>query len=254
MCTAVNLSPVNLPSMLAGVNIGLMESSGSTGRRKRPYHHGDLRNALISAAAELAAQGGPGSVSIRAAARLVGVTPTAAYRHFAGQEELLGAAKDSALAELTEAMTKQLAARPRSEDPVRYALGSLAALGRGYIAFARAQPGLFRTVFSWQGPLAGDSEARTRSNPFQLLLASLDELVAVGYLTPERRPMAEFAAWAMVHGLAALLDGPMRDLPPQVCEEAIVKAMLIFVDGLSGNGLTPSQEALLADEMRTTTR
>lgn len=223
-----------------------------SGSPKRAYHHGDLRNALIGAAAELAAQGGPRSVTIRAAARLVGVTPTAAYRHFAGQEELLGAAKDAALHELTEAMHKELAARPQSEDPVRYALGSLAALGRGYIAFARAQPGLFRTVFSWEGQLVDDdAEDRGASDPFRLLLESLDELVAVGYLSVERRPLAEVAAWAMVHGLAVLLDGPLRDVPATVRDEAIAKAMLILAHGLSGNGLTPAQEALLTDEMRT---
>ncbi len=232
--------------MLAGVNIGLMVSSGSS---KRAYHHGDLRNALIGAAAELAAKGGPGSVTIRAAARLVGVTPTAAYRHFAGQEELLGAAKDCALDELSAAMHKELAARPQSDDPVRYALGSLAALGRGYIAFARAQPGLFRTVFSWEGPLR-DGDDRSPSDPFGLLLESLDELVAVGYLSVERRPLAEVAAWSMVHGLAMLLDGPLRDMPPDIRQEAVVKAMLILAHGLAGSGLTPDQEALLADEMR----
>jgi AcrR family transcriptional regulator len=78
--------------MLAGVNIGAMESSAG----KRGYHHGDLRNALVAAAAELAAKGGPQSVTIRAAAREVGVTPTAAYRHFAGHEDLLNAAKECA--------------------------------------------------------------------------------------------------------------------------------------------------------------
>src|ERR1044072_62636 len=82
MCTTVNFMTVNLPSMLAGVNIGLMEISGSP---KRAYHHGDLRNALITAAAELAAQGGPGSVSIRAAGRLGGVAPAAAERRVARQ-------------------------------------------------------------------------------------------------------------------------------------------------------------------------
>ncbi|GAB3443616.1 TetR/AcrR family transcriptional regulator [Actinophytocola sediminis] len=234
-----------------------MDSSGSAGAPKRSYHHGDLRNALIAAAAELAAQGGPTSVSIRAAARLVGVTPTAAYRHFAGQDELLGAAKDNAQIELADAMIKELAARPSSDDPVRYALGSLAALGRGYIAFARAQPGLFRTVFSWQDPeedSTQDAERRTESNPFQLLLGSLDELVEVGYLSPELRRNAEFSAWSMVHGLAVLLDGPMRDLPPEERDEAIVKSMLILAHGLAGNGLTPAQEKLLIDEMRAHTR
>jgi AcrR family transcriptional regulator len=229
--------------MLAGVNIEAMNSP------KRAYHHGDLRNALIAAGAELAAQGGPGSVTIRAAARLVGVTPTAAYRHFAGQEELLGAAKDSALEELSGAMLKELSARPQSDDPVRYAMGSLAALGRGYLAFARAQPGLFRTVFSWEGEVR-ERDERPPNDPFSLLLESLDELVAVGYLSVDRRPLAEVAAWSMVHGLAMLLDGPLRDMPAEVREEAIVKAMLILANGLAGNGLTAEQEALLIDEMR----
>ncbi|HEY7595516.1 MAG TPA: TetR/AcrR family transcriptional regulator [Actinophytocola sp.] len=233
--------------MFTGVNIGYVNSP------KRAYHHGDLRNALVTAAAELAADGGPGSVSIRAAARQVGVTPTAAYRHFAGQEELLGAAKECALDELAGAMQKELAARTQTDDPVQYALGSLAALGRGYIAFARAQPGLFRTVFSFQGPVrdeADDHESDGRPDPFGLLLDSLDELVAVGYLRVERRPLAEIAAWSMVHGLAALLDGPLRDMPQDVREDAIVKAMLVLGHGLSGTGLTPEQEKLLADEVR----
>ena len=235
--------------MLAGVNIDRMKVSGSP---KRAYHHGDLRNALISAAAELAAQGGPGSVSIRAAARQVGVTPTAAYRHFAGQEELVAAAHACALDELSAAMQKELAARPQSEDPVQYALGSLAALGRGYLAFARAEPGLFRTVFSDEGArrkpeLDGQ---RVANDPFELLLESLDELVAVGYLSVERRPLAEVAAWAMVHGLATLLDGPLRDMPDEVREDAIVRAMIVLGNGLGGQGLTVEQEKLLSVEMR----
>lgn len=221
-----------------------MDSPGSP---KRSYHHGDLRNALISAAAELAALGGPGSVSIRAAARLVGVTPTAAYRHFSGHEELLAAAKDRASDALAEAMHKELSARPRSDDPVRHALSSLAALGRGYIAFSRTEPGLFRTVFSPESPTIETSTED--QGPFALLLRSLDELVAVGYLSPERRPLAEVAAWATIHGLSVLLTGPLRDMAPEVRDEAIVRSMLIFGHGLSGHGLTPELEALLADEM-----
>jgi AcrR family transcriptional regulator len=226
---------------------------GSSGTPKRTYHHGDLRNALISAAAELAAQGGPGSVSIRAAARLVGVTPTAAYRHFAGHEELLVAAKDRAVEELTNAMDKELSVRPRSDDPVNYALGSLAALGRGYLAFARAQPGLFATVFSAEfsdkGALVAGGEDQVIEGPYELLLSALDELVEVGYLSPARRPLAEFAAWSMVHGMAVLLAGPLRDVEEEVREQAVVRSMLILGHGLSGDGLTPEQEQVISGEM-----
>ncbi|MGH3760287.1 TetR-like C-terminal domain-containing protein, partial [Actinophytocola sp.] len=119
-----------------------------------------------------------------------------------------------------------------------------------YIAFARAQPGLFRTVFSWEGPLR-DPDKALEHDPFSMLLASLDELVAVGYLSAERRPLAEVAAWSVVHGLSTLLDGPLREMPVEMREEAVVKSMLILAHGLAGNGLTPEQEALLTDEMRT---
>ena len=233
--------------MLAGVNICLMEPSGAS---KRGYHHGDLRNALIAAAAELAAKGGPGSVTIRAAAREVGVTPTAAYRHFAKHEELLAAAKECAQNELVEAMQKELAARSTSSDPVHRALARFGALGRGYIAFARAQPGLFRTVFSPEGLVLPSESDHEKDGPFQMLLGAVDELVEVGYLSHERSPFTEFAAWAMVHGLATLLDGPLRDMPDDVRDEAIVHSMLVLGHGLKGNGLTEAQETLLADELR----
>jgi AcrR family transcriptional regulator len=231
--------------MFTGVNIFLMEFSGPS---KRAYHHGDLRNALIAAAAELAAQGGPGSVTIRAAARLVGVTPTAAYRHFAGHEELLDAATDCALAELSSAMQKELAARPQLDDPALHALGNFAALGRGYLAFARAQPGVFRTVFSGEKPMR--EHDGSRPDPFGLLLEALDELVAVGVLAVERRELAEVAAWAMVHGLAMLLDGPLLDMPDDVREEAVARAMLVLGRGLANGGLTAEQEAVLYNEIR----
>jgi AcrR family transcriptional regulator len=227
--------------MFTGVNIGLM---GSSATAKRAYHHGDLRNALIDAAAELAAAGGPESVTIRAAARVVGVTPTAAYRHFAGHEELLLAAKERAMREMVTAMRAALAASVETDDPVRNALGRLAAAGRGYISFALAQPGLFRT-FCASAPREHDHGEVVDDDPFLILLASLDELVRVGYLSPERRELAEFTAWSLVHGLATLLDGPLRDLPKEVRDEAIARSFATIGHGLAGDGLTPEQEAVL---------
>lgn len=233
--------------MLVGVNIALMESSAGG---KRGYHHGDLRNALINAAAELAAKGGPQSVTIRAAAREVGVTPTAAYRHFAGHEELLTAAKVCGLDELTETMQREVDARVTSTgDPVHDALARFGALGRGYLAFARAEPGLFRTVFSPESPVLPPPEERNASGPFMLLVAAVDELVRVGYLSPDHRPMAELASWSIIHGMAMLLDGPLRDLREDMRDEMIVRSMLVLGHGLKGAGLSPEIEELLTKEL-----
>jgi AcrR family transcriptional regulator len=232
--------------MLAPVNIALMESSAPG---KRGYHHGDLRNALITAAADLAAKGGPQSVTIRAAAREVGVTPTAAYRHFAGHEELVSAAKACAMEELTAAMRAEVQARVRStDDPVHDALARFGAIGRGYLAFARAEPGLFRTVFSSDSPALPMSKRRDENSPFTMLVEAVDELVGVGYLSAESRPMAEFAAWSTIHGLATLLDGPLRALDEDMRDEIIVRSMLVLGHGLAGGGMTPDLEALLAKE------
>lgn len=214
------------------------------------YHHGDLRNALINAAADLASSGGPDAVTIRAAARAVAVTPTAAYRHFAGQEELLEAAKDQALVRLTAAMDAELRAMPAIDDHLMRAIGKLAAIGRGYVNFATAQAGLFRTAFACEGlglppgaPGAGDDEFS--ANPFQTLVDVMDELVEVGYLPAERRPMAEFAAWSTVHGIAMLLlEGPLREADAAMREHVLFRAMLIFVEGLGGH--TIAQEDLWA--------
>ena len=217
---------------------------------KRGYHHGDLRNALVAAAADLAAQGGPASVTIRAAAREVGVTPTAAYRHFANHEELLTAAKERALEELTTAMTKAVADRPAGGgDPVRHALARFGAFGRGYLTFARQEPGLFHTVFSAASAQTPPPFERTETSPYQLLVSALDDLVAVGYLSPDRRPISEITAWAMVHGLATLLDGPLADLPENMRDDVIVRSMLVLGHGLKGNGLNKEQESLLSDEL-----
>ncbi len=181
--------------------------------KSAPYHHGDLRNALVRASAELAGQGGPQAVTIRAAARVVGVTPTAAYRHFDGQDDLLGAAKAAAQDALAAAMRHYLDRLPPRDDPVQGALERLVAIGRGYVRFATSEPGLFRTAFCTTSgsKVAPSGPSIEPGSPFGTLVETLDELVRVGYLDPAHRPMAEITAWATVHGLSSLLvDGPLH--------------------------------------------
>ncbi|WP_158883853.1 TetR/AcrR family transcriptional regulator [Amycolatopsis anabasis] len=215
------------------------------------YHHGDLRNALIAAAAELAQSGGPASVTIRAAAKTVGVTPTAAYRHFAGHEELLAAAKERALELLAESMNAELARLPEIADPVLRALVNLAAIGRGYLNFADAEPGLFRTCFA-HGMAMSPSPRRARENkPFLRLNEAMDDLVAAGYLPAERRPMAEVTVWSVVHGLATLyLDGPLRAAEEGARDQALERSVEIITVGLGGAPLPAEFAAMLQASLR----
>jgi AcrR family transcriptional regulator len=230
--------------MLVGVNIVLMESSATA---KRAYHHGDLRNALAEAATQLAKEGGPESVTVRAAARTVGVTPTAAYRHFNGHEELLHEAKLACITELGAAMRRAVSELPPTGSRLHQALRNLAAAGRAYIAFAAAEPGLFRTAFSQGGAVLDKPPDEARDDrAFGMLIVLLDELVEVGYLPRERRPMAEVAAWSVSHGLAVLLlDGPLRDVPEQAKEEAVTRSLLMALRGLGPDDPSPELEATL---------
>ena len=186
------------------------------------YRHGDLRRALLGAGIDLARAGGPDAVVLREATRRAGVVPNAAYRHFASRQELLQAVRAHALSQLAQAMEAEHDALDRSLPPADYARATLGAVGSGYLRFALTETGLFRTAFS-----PGDADpaveldadpakaGHSGLNPFQLLAAALDRMVASGALPVARREGAEYLAWSAVHGLALLLiDGPLRGAGP----------------------------------------
>lgn len=184
---------------------------------RNSYRHGDLRRALIDAGVQLARIGGPDAVVLREATRQAGVVPNAAYRHFEDRNALLQAVCSAAQAELAMAMESELAACPRSKNAATAARMRLRAVGSGYLRFAQAEPGLFRTAFSVHESLEKatipDMAGKSGLTPFQLLGSALDDMLKAGILPPEHRPFAEVLAWSAVHGLAMLLiDGPLRVL------------------------------------------
>ena len=184
------------------------------------YHHGNLRQALLEHAVELARTGGPDAVVLRDVQRLAGVSNSAAYRHYSDRHALLEAVTEVAQARLGDRMTATIAKVPDEGSPQERALARLRATGQAYVAFARAEPGLFRTAFAFD-PLAGaesddpDRPTTGDRHPFQILVRCIDDVVAAGVLPPARRDGLDEAAWAAVHGLAALfLDGPLGQLDP----------------------------------------
>lgn len=197
------------------------------------YHHGDLRHALLTAGIELAREGGPDAVVLREATRRVGVSPNAAYRHFADRDALLSAASDAALAELATRIDA-LFERIPDGSPEAVARAQLRAVGTGYVAFALDEPGLFRTAFFVPTNLE-TSSAVTKTgpsgrSPLELLSVALDEFVASGIMPASRRPQAEFLAWSSVHGFALLLiDGPLRALPREQAD-AVTQRVIDMVE------------------------
>src|SRR5205823_396278 len=113
----------------------------------RPYHHGDLRRALVDAARRILEAEGPTALSLRAVAREAGVSPAAPYHHFKDKAELL----DAIAAEGWQMLDASMAKAKREAEP----RNKLNALGIAYVCFARENPALYRVMYD----AARDKEA-----------------------------------------------------------------------------------------------
>ncbi len=163
------------------------------------YHHGDLREALITAGLSILAEGGaPSALGLREAARRAGVSAMAPYRHFPDKEALLAAVATVGFERLRTALE---AADRGKAGTLREALY---AQGAAYVAFACAQPGLFRLMF---GAGSGGSRPDALCEASAAAYAVLSERVAT--LVPAASAAEEaLRCWALVHGIASLvIDG-----------------------------------------------
>lgn len=198
---------------------------------QRPYHHGDLKAALVEAGFELARTGGPDALTLREVTRAVGVTPNAAYRHFADREALLFAVASEAQDQVADAMITRIAGITTDPEP---AVARLRAVGLAYIDFARAEPGLFQLAFRSHNQFVRGPDGEDPP-PFRLLNEALDGLVDAGLLTALRREHAEWACWSAVHGLADLATrGPLHDQPDTVVDALAKLVVDRIIDGVIG--------------------
>ena len=179
-------------------NVNILAMSAPT--PGRPYHHGDLRRALIDASTELAARDGPDGVVLREAARRIGVSPSAAYRHFPSREGLLAVVGSQARQRLAERMLSAMEA-VRAREPTKRAADRFRACGREYIRFALEEPGLFAVAFRPHSP---ELYVPEDPSPYHVLSGSLDQLSDAGLLAVSRAGAEEYA-WIAVHGAAVLM-------------------------------------------------
>ena len=173
------------------------KSQRGAGRRRksRPYHHGDLRAALIAAAREIVESDGMEAASLREAARRAGVSQAAPYHHFADKEALLAAVAEQGFEELTVAMTSQA---PAAEtDMARFD-----ATGVGYVCFAAANPGLFRLMFG--RPLAQGASSAAATRAYEVLERGVRSVLPKE-AGAQDVALASLRAWSIVHGLAKLI-------------------------------------------------
>ncbi len=159
------------------------------------YHHGNLAVALVDAAEQLVREQGAYSWSVREAARRAGVTPGAAYHHFADREALVRALAARHFERLTDEMQarRRRAGDAPGEGATAYSLA--------YVMWARRDPGLFDIAFGSAREYRGDPLA---VEAFALLR---EELSREGY----DRDVAPTSVWAAAHGVASLTAaGPLK--------------------------------------------
>lgn len=158
-----------------------------------PYHHGNLRQALLEAALIILEKEGEAGLGLRDLARAVGVSAAAPYRHFDSRAALLEALAVTGFQRFSAAMEAVASSNPA--DP-------MAAMGKTYVLFALSNANLFRLMFSPQLKKDGRPGLRMAAD------AAFDTLRHVVSGDMQTGRIKALAAWAKVHGLSILLlDG-----------------------------------------------
>jgi AcrR family transcriptional regulator len=181
----------------------------------RPYRHGNLPVALVAAARQILDESGFEAVGLRETARRVGVSATAAYRHFTSKEDLLASVAAQGFRELGAAME----GATRGPNP-------LSRSGQAYIEFAQQNRGLFRLMF---GPVLAE---RAKYQGLKAATDAVADVLLRNVADLDQRPLAHnaaaMAAWGLVHGLSHLfVDGFVPAArAPVLAEEILAKTRL----------------------------
>lgn len=198
-----------------------------TDRRRKPYHHGDLRNAILDAVAAQVSAVGPDGVSLRAAAKTAGVSSAAAFRHFADKRAVMTAIAVEGFRGMIERIHAAIEAAP--DDPA----ARFHAVGASYVTYALDEPERFRVMFRADLIDEDDRDLSAACAELQdALYDGLKPLAGADAASFERKALL---AWAGVHGLATLaIEGALDDaIPPQARRDVLTGAvwgmMPIFV-------------------------
>jgi AcrR family transcriptional regulator len=217
--------------------------AGSRAAGAAPYHHGSVREAMLEAAERILERDGIAALTLRAAAREAGVSHAAPKNHFGDARGLLSELAAVGFGRFAAALTENV---DQSDSPQ----GRLAAAGRGYVAFARQNPGLFLLMFRSER-LDFDRPALSTAADaaFGVLKSAVGAQQRAPRGTPLTLPQAArvAAAWSLVHGFAMLmLDGRLKRLiagmHDEIDEMALFSAILNGPDEQVDKPETPARQ------------
>ena len=180
-------------------------------RRGRPYHHGNLRRALLREAAALLRMRGAEALSLRAVARRTGVSPAAPYAHFPDKAALVAALAADGFRLLTVAMRR--AFKEAGAD----AFKRLKTMAAAYVGFAVDHPAHFAIMFGDERPPIEqhpDLHEAAHDATGVLLAAMLDCQREGCVMAGDPMELALFV-WVLLHGIAVLV---LADFMPGVTD------------------------------------
>jgi len=194
----------------------------------RPYHHGDLRPALLRAAVEAIEQGGAAGISLREIARRAGVSHAAAAYHFGDKAGLLSAVAAQGY--------RLVAQELRDSWDAQHDFGEM---GVAYVRFAVRHRAHFEVMYR--------PELYRPDDPDVLAARAGAAALLYGTASPDRQRLAAgAAAWSLMHGLATLwLNG---NLPEQLGDDPEEIARMVAAYLNPPEGMTAATGARQATE------
>ncbi len=198
----------------------------------RPYHHGDLRSALLTAALEVLEEGGVAALSLRGTAARAGVSHAAPKHHFGNRKGLVTAIATIGYSRFAATMAEECARS--AQNP----LGQVRAINRGYVKFALQNKAIFRLMFSRDHYDQDNLElAQAACRAFTLLEETSRSVArALGVVEADAWRDIANLIWTTVHGYAHLLiDGRLVNRETGEPEPIPDIGRLLF-EGFSGTG------------------
>jgi AcrR family transcriptional regulator len=189
------------------------------GQVRRGYHHGNLREALIEAARVLIAQKGPEGLTLSEAAKLVGVTAAAPYRHFADRRALLNELAQIGFQQFADHLENAWdAGQPDARS-------AYLRVGLAYMAFVQNEPGLYAAMFSNYALLDEKSVSGDAVRAREILFASTRAVVRALGGEEALTHMIGVQVWALTHGVATLGTTSYLNNPIDVLSQGIERIL-----------------------------